>query len=292
MLIGTTDGFFSTCSIQESMKRIKNAGYDCVDFGLCDFSSPDGPLMGENWRSWLKDIYKATTDAGLFIHQTHALFGHFISDFVYAPPEVIFHRNIEACAVLRSKEIVFHPVFYREVVDTIDLRKRLFDYNVKWFTELAPTAKSLGIFINLENTYDGRKQPLDPPFSTASDMISIVEELNDSIFGVCLDTGHAHIMKQDIPDMIRRFGDHLRVLHINDNFGAISPVVSDQHLYPGNGTIDFATLFKALKDSNYSGVFSLEPDEFLLRMPINIRDVAIAGGAAIVRAYALNAGFE
>lgn len=84
--------------------------------------------------------------------------------------------------------------------------------------------------------------------------------------------------------MIRVFDKQLRVLHLHDNFGMITPVHPDQHLFPGTGTIDFSNVFSTLKEINFCGTINLEPGR-LERLPVNIRDAAITGGALIARAY-------
>jgi Sugar phosphate isomerases/epimerases len=280
------------------MKQIKNSGYDSVDFNLYDFCQPDGPMMASTWKMWVDEVLKATREAGLIVGQIHALFGLFAApDLTYEPPGEIFYRNIEACALLECSELVFHQVFYRAVVDTKELRDKLMAYNTRWFKELLVPAKRYGIHIDLENTFDRRPQPYNPPFSTASDLIELAETIGDESIGICLDTGHANIMSFDIMAMIRAFGSKLRVLHLNDNLGSIEPcsgqpVVSDQHFFPGTGIIDFPKVFTALKEIGYNGIINLEPGEFLTRLPISVRNASMAGGASIARAFAKEAGFE
>ena len=287
MKIGvSTNGYAQDCSIAEFMWRIKNAGYDSVDFDLYEYSSHNGPMMQPDWALWVEDAKRAVFDAGLIVGQTHAQLGLFAKpDLTYEPPAEIFYRNMKACAMLECAEIVFHPVFYPEVVETEELHEKLMDYNVRWFRDLAKTASELGVHIDIENTCDGRPQKRDAPFTSATDMMNLIERIGDDSFGVCLDTGHAHIMSQDIPSMIRLFGSHLRTLHLNDNLGKIEPVHSDQHFFPGTGTIRFQDIFLALKEINYSGIMNLEPGDFLVRLPIAVRDAVITGGALTIKAY-------
>lgn len=299
MMIGTScSGYTHDCSIAECMKHIKNAGYDSVDFNLYDFCHSDGPMMGSDWKAWINEVRQATMDAGLVVGQVHALLGLFAApDLTYESPEEIFYRNIEACAMLECTELVFHQVFHRAVVDTQELRAKLIAYNARWFRELLIPAKSYGIHIDLENTFDRRTQPYAPPFSTASDLLELAEAIGDESVGICLDTGHAHIMSFDIVDMIRSFGGKLRVLHLNDNLGSIEPcsnqsILSDQHFFPGTGIIDFLKVFYALKEIGYSGIINLEPGDFLIRLPINVRNASMAGGVLIARAFAQEVGYE
>jgi sugar phosphate isomerase/epimerase len=280
------------------MKQIKNAGYNSVDLNLYDFCQPDGPLMASTWKMWVNEVLQATSDVGLIVGQIHALFGIFApTDFIYESPNEIFYRNIEACAMLGCPELVFHQIFYRPIVDTMDLRAKLIDYNIRWFKELLVSAKRYGVHIDLENTFDRRPQPYDPPFSTASDLLELVEGIGDESVGICLDTGHANIMNFDIVEMIRSFGSKLRVLHLNDNLGSIEPgsrqpVLSDQHFFPGTGIIDFYKVFNALKEIGYNGIINLEPGEFLTRLPISVRNASIAGGASLIRAFIKEVGLE
>lgn len=287
MQIGVSNsGYVQDCSIAECMWSIKSAGYDSVDFDLYDYSSPYGPMMKSDWMLWVEDVRRAVFDSGLIVGQTHAQLGLFAKpDLVYEPPEEIFYRNIKACAMLECEEIVFHPVFYSAIVETEELHERLIEYNVRWFRDLAESARAVGVHINIENTCDGRPQKQYAPFTRASDMINLIERIGDESFGICLDTGHAHIMSQDIPNMIRVFGSRLRTLHLNDNLGKIEPVHSDQHFLPGTGTINFHDIFLAIKEIGYNGIINLEPGDFLTRLPISVRDAVINGGAQITKAY-------
>jgi sugar phosphate isomerase/epimerase len=61
----------------------------------------------------------------------------------------------------------------------------------------------------------------------------------DSI-GVCLDLGHAHFTS-GIPEAIATFGPRIVQVHVHDNHG-----VKDEHLFPGDGTIDWPATATAL----------------------------------------------
>lgn len=297
MVIGTSSSMYThDCSMKECMKQIRNTGYDSVDFNLYDFCQSTGPMTASNWKSWVNDVRKAAKDAGLVIGQIHALLGLFTApDLTYEPPSEIVYRNIEACAILECTELVFHQIFYPEIVGSKELRERLMAYNARWFKELLIAAKRNKIHIDLENTFDRRPQPYTPPFSTASDLLELAEAIGDDSVGICLDTGHANIMSLDIVSMISLFGSKLRVLHLNDNLGSIEPcsgqsVLSDQHFFPGTGNIDFPKVFMALKDIGYSGIINLEPGDFLTRLPISVRNASMAGGASILHAFAKEVG--
>jgi sugar phosphate isomerase/epimerase len=62
----------------------------------------------------------------------------------------------------------------------------------------------------------------------------------DSI-GVCLDLGHAHIVS-GISEAISVLGPRVGSVHVHDNH-----MVRDEHLWPGEGTIDWPAAVKSLK---------------------------------------------
>jgi sugar phosphate isomerase/epimerase len=60
----------------------------------------------------------------------------------------------------------------------------------------------------------------------------------------CFDSGHANCFTPH-EDPLALFGDRLTVTHLHDNNGFEA---GDEHLLPGEGSIDFVSLFKRLKN--------------------------------------------
>jgi sugar phosphate isomerase/epimerase len=58
---------------------------------------------------------------------------------------------------------------------------------------------------------------------------------------VCLDLGHAH-MAPGITEAIGILGKRIGEIHVHDNHG-----LKDEHLWPGDGTIDWPAALEALK---------------------------------------------
>lgn len=70
--------------------------------------------------------------------------------------------------------------------------------------------------------------------------------------GVCLDTGHAHMMGGVI-DAVETLGGHLVTTHLHDNTGR-----RDDHLVPFQGTIDWSMFVMAMEKIGYDGVWMFE----------------------------------
>jgi sugar phosphate isomerase/epimerase len=72
--------------------------------------------------------------------------------------------------------------------------------------------------------------------------------------GLTLDVGHVHCTEPDpIPDVIRRYGDRIWNVHIEDSVSG-----RHEHLPFGEGEIDFPPVLEALREIRYGGLVSVE----------------------------------
>lgn len=119
----------------------------------------------------------------------------------------------------------------------------------KALQELIQYSRNSDVQLCVENT-----------FETLNDL----ELLHSNVSNLChtLDIGHANLIDSSAPSrIIERFGAKIRHLHIHDNFGT-----EDLHLPPGQGNIDFISLFRVLNEVGYKKTCTLEiPEASLLR---------------------------
>ena len=69
----------------------------------------------------------------------------------------------------------------------------------------------------------------------------IIEMGHLAHIGVCLDLGHAHITV-GVAQAIAAMGNRIASVHVHDNHG-----LKDEHLWPGDGTIEWPDPVEALK---------------------------------------------
>jgi sugar phosphate isomerase/epimerase len=111
--------------------------------------------------------------------------------------------------------------------------------------EIAAAARSVGVRVALEN--------IPGPLATPAALAALVEhDLDDRSVGLCLDFGHAHLM-DGVPDAIETMGGLLAATHVHDNHGA-----RDEHLPPGEGTIDWPAAVMGLLKVGYDGLLMIE----------------------------------
>jgi sugar phosphate isomerase/epimerase len=118
-------------------------------------------------------------------------------------------------------------------------------------------AGPLGMQLLLEN--------LNNAVATPEHLVEIVRVGHLSTVGYCLDLGHAFLepgvaetshspAKSGIELAFEAFGDKLVQIHVHDNAG-----VRDEHLWPGDGKIDFGLVSAKLRESktNPAGVLEI-----------------------------------
>ena len=136
-------------------------------------------------------------------------------------------RALEAAERIPFKNLVMH---LGERDDTWS--PRTMEYAETALEHLGAFARPLGVRLLVEN--------LLSEATTPERLLTILEMGHLPNVDVCLDMGHAHI-NQSVPDAIATLGNRIGSVHVHDNHGT-----KDEHLWPGDGTIDWPGAAKAL----------------------------------------------
>ena len=118
---------------------------------------------------------------------------------------------------------------------------------IRWQVDSLRRLLSAGFQVGIRLMYEPTASENDTP----ERLQRILSELPDLLCH--LDVGHCNLHGKDPAAMIRHFGHRLHHLHLHDNDGR-----SDLHLPPGVGTIDWASVIRALKEVGYDGTITLE----------------------------------
>jgi sugar phosphate isomerase/epimerase len=125
-------------------------------------------------------------------------------------------------------------------------RREAIDIFIKGLKEVASDAKKLDVKILIE------PEP-DLLMENSSQFAEFIKMMDDSVFGLNCDIGHFWCAGEEPAGVINKLAPYIHHVHIED----ISNRVHD-HKICGQGEIDFKSVFKALKDINYSGFVSVE----------------------------------
>ena len=249
-IVTTTDVFEDGYPADVAIDRLARLGYEGIDMGFDYWIFEGSPFLADDYLEWARDLREHAAEVG--IPYTHA----------HAPGEADdddwIKRSIEAAAVLGARYLVIHPIFQTDG-KTINGRLKFISVNKKAIEKWLPLAEERGVVLLSENILWGASS--DPRA-----IAELVKSVDSPYFGWCFDVGHAWSCGY-APDIIKKCCVAPLSLHIQDNHGN-----GDEHLIPGDGTIDFDLFIAALKDVGYLGDCVLEAHHQSLDAPDEERD--------------------
>ena len=134
----------------------------------------------------------------------------------------------------------------------------------KSIEELHRAAEPLGIAIAIETVPD---KVANERFPDSAETTGFVRSFNSPFMGMCLDVNHANL-GEDLFAVIKNCNGIIADIHVSDNHG-----VTEDHLLPGEGSIDLPGAMRAIHEAGYAGPLNLEcrypgdpPKEVLVRM--------------------------
>lgn len=85
-------------------------------------------------------------------------------------------------------------------------------------------------------------------------MLRMLDAINDPRAGICLDAGHANVVsKIPVTQWIEILGSRIRHVHLHDNHGQ-----HDEHLPPGQGSMDIPAIMEKLDQFAANATITLE----------------------------------
>ena len=263
MICNGNPDYFSTV---DCIHACADAGYQFLDLSLSGITQPGRYLSDEkDHQAYIQDVKKVLELRGVKFAQSHTVFYGTSTAIDSAEHEEFLARaknNLKLSAQFGIPWTVLHPIM------PVDLdpnnRELIMQANGNFFKSLAPTIDETGVGIAIENMIRGQ-------FIDAASLLELLDRLDGgSRFGLCWDTGHANLTKQDQPASIKAMGKNLKTTHIADNRGAF-----DDHLLPFSGVISWEPIVDALQTSGYEGVFSFEVHNATMNYPEALRPLVL-----------------
>lgn len=241
---------------ERAVEAIAKAGFDHWDFSMFSMCKHDvwngiierttHPLSGSEYLRFARTLKQIGLDNGITCNQSHAPFPCTVAILDY------LKRAIECTAEAGGEYCVIHPWNYYTP-----------EQNAEMYFQLLPFAKEHNVKIATENMWCWDKEKDEACFAACCNPESFLAHLNavdDEYFVACLDIGHAEMrgLGTSAVEMIEALGDKLQCLHIHD-----VDQWHDNHQIPFSLNVDFDAVVRALKKSNYQGVFTLEAGTYL-----------------------------
>ena len=256
MKIGIGPYYIKEYGVLEGAKRMHRHGYEYLDFGF--YSKTDNGLypgdeaefirVAEGWRD-------ALAQNGYRVHQIHGPWQWPITDGTEEGRAERFEKMSKAllgASIIGARYMAIHPIMPFGIEKHTEEEERLlWEMNVEYYSRLAKIGERYGVYVCLEN------MPFPNfPISSAIDIMKLVKMINHPYVRVCLDTGHANVVKPDPAESVKIIGkEYLKILHVHGNDGK-----DDRHFTPrqGGDTVNWEAFSAALREIDFDGVVSLE----------------------------------
>ena len=237
------------------IRQCAEAGFTRMEYNFLTGGAKK-PLATDNWRqvvASLKDVLAQCHMAVPYTHNSWFLMANVKDDADLAAKEEMARRSVEATAMLGSKNMVVHT---QSVYDAEGYNAAKTEaYNKAFFSEMGELAAKENMQLWVENVF-----PIPGCIDNAiypEEMAQLMQQLNDPMFGICWDFGHANMAKLDHEKALEIIAPWLRLLHVNDN-----KANADEHTAPGYGTVPWERVMKKLKAVGYQGDLNLSVRTF------------------------------
>lgn len=234
-------------SLIEALKKTKKLGYDGVEI----WGGRPHAYWEDMTDTRIEEVKKTLQEIDLKI-------SNFIpAQFRYptnlaATDELIrqgsveyIKRNIEVAEKLESPFVSLCPGFSL----FNDRREEAYNAMIKSIEEIIDFSKDMNTKLIIEPAHAMETDLV----LTTEDGMKVVDYFGKDKLGLCLDTGHLFVNKENLSDVVEKVKDYTVHWHFDDNCG-----ISDDHLVPGEGKIDFMIFLENLKASNYNGFLAVE----------------------------------
>ena len=238
-IVTTTDVFPPSYQAEDVLDRLARLGYTTLDIGLDYCVGEDRLLEGDGWRERVIALRQQADALGVAYTLAHA--PHNVGSL--SDRQI---RSYETAALLGARAIVVHPIheINGRIIQDADEFVRV---NQEALRHALPFLEAHGLILLFENILWGAS--IHP-----QNIVSLVRAIHSPHCGWCFDTGHAHYYGIE-PCVLRELDVPPLSLHIQDTHG---PGYGDEHLLPGDGTIDWKEFLEILHEIGYTGDLVLE----------------------------------
>lgn len=243
--IGISTGCFYQSDILDILEVVRDGGFSLIE--ICSFPKH----LDYHDREKVKVAAKRIRKVGLEPFSFHAPFADHIditalddSQRKDSTKELL--TAAEAAAELGVKHLVLHPGPEREGRPPPEEFFQRLENASMVIDEVAGRCREHGLTLLLENMLAHLL------FGRTRDMLYIMGAIEERNVGTCLDTGHANLAG-DLSSVVHKLSSHLQMVHANDNRGDW-----DEHLPPGEGSIDWPQVIDQLDGCGFRGALILE----------------------------------
>ena len=226
---------------EEDLRAVHGARADlkkqCDDLGLvvANFSPilPDLVSLDTQRRDKALDLYKLGVELAVYFEASTVQMDS------YTPP-LKYRGNLPYTGVIEYGKV------YEVEVDPSFRWAQLWHALVDSTARCNEMAKGAGLRLVMEPR-------VGEIISNTDALLRLMDAVGDMNVGAILDTAHLHAQKEILPLSVEKLNSRIYYLHVADNDGR-----ENQHLAPGDGSIDWTGVFTCLKKHNFDGYTAVD----------------------------------
>jgi len=221
-------------------------------FHHVDFNADAGPNRLDGWPAdrvrTLRDTC-ARHDIHLGLHTSSAVNVAEFSPHVSEGVEDYLRANVDLAVRLGCEWLVVHAGFHFS--SALEARKAA---SLERLKRLTGHAEHVGATLLLENlNFEPARAEVHYLGHTVAECRPYFAQIQSERFGWAFTVNHAHLVPEGIDGFLDAFGvTRIGEVRLADNTGEY-----EVHLNPGEGTIDFKTLFDRLESAGYAKHYSM-----------------------------------
>ncbi len=260
MKLASTTGDFRgyAKTTADAVRFYEGTGFRHLDYNFYNVIHEGSPFLGDRWLDEVEEAGREAERLGFDFVQAHSPnYNPLDPNVDHDAGMLATIRSIEACGRLGIPNIVVHPGMTTELTYP-DGRDGYFSRNRDFYRSLFPAMEKWNVNVLIENSAEAN-MGTRYFFMTGQEMHDFADYVDHPLLHCNWDIGHANMRGTDQREDILAMGDHLRGLHIQDNFGAC-----DEHIAPFMGTTDMDAVMQGLLAIGYKGYFTFETENMLL----------------------------
>lgn len=262
---------FKKYSLKESIRLIREVGYEGVEI-LCDVPHAYPPCLDEEDILSIQEIISKNN---IEISNLNAFTLYAITD-VYHPSWIESDKQLRELRIqhtinclrlakkIGAKNISTEPGGPIEVGNDNKYNNNDFKNNTNNKRSSYDLEALQEFFVNgivrtskVAEEY-GVKILVEPEpgllLENSEQFLKFIKNINSHYVGLNFDMGHFFCVREDPAALIYNLAEHIGHFHLAD----IAHTRVHNHLIPGQGSVDFASIFKAISEINYQGFITVE----------------------------------
>jgi sugar phosphate isomerase/epimerase len=271
MKLAFSTNAFKKYSLKESIRLIRDVGYEGVEI-LCDVPHAYPPCLDEEDILSIQEIISKNN---IEISNLNAFTLYAIND-VYHPSWIESDKQLRELRIqhtinclrlakkIGAKNISTEPGGPIEVGNDNKYNNNDFKNNTNNKRSSYDLEALQEFFVNgivrtskVAEEY-GVKILVEPEpgllLENSEQFLKFIKNINSHYVGLNFDMGHFFCVREDPAALIYNLAEHIGHFHLAD----IAHTRVHNHLIPGQGSVDFASIFKAISEINYQGFITVE----------------------------------